>query len=372
MRKWTVLIVAFILASAAGITFAQQQAPDQPPEQNFRQATAGSPMYWNADLIMRPYLSLLTRYYNLSEEQEKYTRMLLTQRVKQFLSQHERDTRALFDEYMNYQTSGQLPPAEAAKEFAQRARPVLAAMYKEIVDGNMKWREILNDEQKKKHDRDLQAIDNTFKEFDERFTRWSQGDIRPADLPTTVGDQPRTIMKPEDAWQYYVRMFILDYRLDEGQQVTARSVLDELRKEAAAYRLAHKDEFADLDAKYQELTQAEPKTDPKELEAARQKREILDKRREKLEGAISVAMFNRLKQKLLTIPRSDQREAFEKHKARLDTVARQARAQMEARTATQPAATQPATREAGAGQANTAQRKAAARINPNRDAPDNN
>lgn len=372
MRKWTVLIVACMIASASGIAYAQQQPAEQPPEQNFRQATSGPPLYWDVDIVMQPYLSLLTRHYNLSEEQEKYTRMLLTQRVKQFLSQHERDTRALLDEYMNYQTGGQLPPAEAVKEFAQRARPLLAAMYKEIVDGNMKWREILNDEQKKKHDGDLQAIDNTFKELDERFTRWSEGDLRPTDLPTTVGDQPRTIMKPEDAWQYYVRMFIVDYRLDEGQQVTARSVLDELRKEAAAYRLAHKDEFAELEARYQELTQADPKTDPNELKAAREKRELLDKRREKLEGAISVAMFNRLKQKLMTIPRSDQREAFEKHKAQLENVAKQARAQMEARTATQPAATQPASREAHGSQPNTAQRKAAARINRNRNAAGNN
>ena len=349
MKKRTTLVTVLVCeAVLLGTGYAQQPA-EQPPNQSFRQATTGSPLVWDVDLIMRPYVKLLTRYYNLNEEQEKYTQLLLTQRVKRFLGEHERDTRGLFAEYWDYQTSGQLPPPEAAKEFSQRAQPLLAAMYKEIIDGNMKWREILDDQQKKQHDRDLQGIDRTFKEFDEKLTRWSKGDVQPADMPSTVGDQPRAIMKPEDAWQYYVRMFIVEYRLDEAQQAAAWSVLEDLRKEAAAYRLAHKDDFAELEAKCQELAQSDPKTDPKELEKARSKREALDKKREQLEGSISVGMFNRLKQKLSVIPRSDQREAYEKQKVQLDKVAKQARAELEARTASQPAsqpaASQPATRE---------------------------
>ena len=205
----------------------------------------------------------------------------------------------------------------------------------------MEWREILNEKQRTKHDRDLQAIDKTFKNFNERLTRWSKGDVQPTDLPTAVSDQPRSIMNPEDAWQYYVRMFIVDYNLDESQQVTAHSVLNELRKEAAAYRQGHKDEFAELDAKYQELTQSDPKTDPVELAEARKKREVLDQKRQRLEGAISVGMFNRLKKKLLTIPRSDQRQTYEARKARLNKVAKVARAEFEARISSQPASSQP-------------------------------
>ncbi|HSW47146.1 MAG TPA: hypothetical protein VLM89_16405 [Phycisphaerae bacterium] len=344
-------LATFVCLTWVAAATAQQPA-DQPPDQSFRQATSNSPMYWDVDVIMRPYVSLLTRYYNLNEEQEKYTRALLTQRVKRFLGEHERDTRALFDEYLGYQQNGQLPPAEMAREFSGRARPLLAAMYKEIIDGNMKWRDILDDQQKKKHDGDLKMIDQTFKQFDEKFDRWSKGDVRPTDLPTTVSDRPHAIMKHEDAWQYYVRMFIVNYRLDDGQQSAANSVLDETRKEAAAYRLAHKDEFAELEARYQELTQADPKTDPKELEQVREKREGLDKRRKNLEDAISVGMFDRLKQKLLGIPRSDQREAFEKRKSQLAKVAEEARAELKARTSTQPeASSRPTTRQRGDGAA---------------------
>jgi hypothetical protein len=368
MQKRTVIIAGLVLVLTSGLALAQDSSAQQQPAQGFRQATSGSPMYWDVDVILGPYVSLLTHYYNLNEEQEKYTRGLLTQRVKRFLGQHERDTRAIFDEYLSYQVNGQLPPPEAAKEFAQRAQPLLAAMYKEVVDGNMKWREILNDEQKKKHDLDLKAINNTFKEFDSRFSRWAKGDVQSADLPTAVSDQPRAIMKPEDAWQYYVRIFIVDFRLDESQQATANSVLEELRKEAAAYRVGHKEEFAELDAKYQELTQSAPKTDPKELVEARTKREALDKKREQLEGAISVGMFNRLKQKLLTIPRSDQREAFENRKAQLEQVAKQGREQFKALTESQPAASEPTTNESSG----KTHKKATGRIKGNRKPANNN
>ena len=362
MKKRIILVTVLVcVAVLMGTGYAQQPA-EQPPNPNLKQATAGSPLVWDVDLILRPYVKALTRYYNLNEDQEKYTQLLLTQRVKRFLSDHERDTRSLFGEYWDYQKNGQLPPPEAAKEFAQRAQPLMAAMYKEIVDGNMKWREILNDEQKKQHDKDLGGIDKTFKELDEKLTRWSKGDVQPTDMPSTVGEQPRAIMKPEDAWQYYVRMFIVDYRLDEAQQAASWSVLEDLRKEASAYRLAHKDAFTELEAKYLELAQADPKTDPKELEKVRSKREALDKKREQLEGSISVGMFNRLKQKLSVIPRSDQREAYEKQKVQLDKVAKQARAELEARIASQPAsqpaASQPTTHASrSASEKNTRPRK---------------
>ena len=255
--------------------------------------------------------------------------------------------RALFSEYMAYQTSGQLPPPEAAKEFARRARPMLAAIHKEIVDGNMTWRKILNEEQRKRHDRDLESIDKEFNQYDEQFTRWSRGQIEPEDFHGTVSDHPLRVMNFEDTWAYYVRRFIEDYRLDQGQQETAQSILRQLRKEAADYREAHKSEFDELDAKYQGLIVVDPKTDPEQAERIKQERHKLDAQRERLARSISVSMFNRLKQKLQTIPRADQRQAYEQRRARLQQVAARARSAYEARvTGSRPApASQPTERD---------------------------
>jgi len=340
MRKRTVVIG--LLALVPILWGGVSQAADNP--QGSDDPFAGTPWDWNVRMIIRPFVSGLTRHYNLDEKQEKFTELLMMQRVKRFLGRHDRDVRALFTEYLAYQTSGQMPPREAAKEFARRARPMLSAIHKEIVDGNMTWRKILNEEQRGKHDRDLNDIDKRFKQYDEQFTRWSKGQVGPDDFAGTVSQRPRRIMKFEDTWTYYVRRFIEDYRLDQSQRETAYSILRQLHKEASDYREARKSELAELDAQYEEIVDADPKTDPDQLERVRKERLKLDARRERLVQPISTAMFNRLKQKLQTIPRADQRQAYDQRRIQLKKVAAEARAAYEARIAgTQPA---PATRPA--------------------------
>lgn len=344
MRKWTMAIGVLVVAPILFPYLAR--AEDQAPANNG--PFAGTPWDWDARLLIKPYVSGLTRIYNLDEKQEKYTELLLTQRLKRFLGQHDREVRSLFSEYFAYQTSGQLPPREAAKEFAQRARPMLSAIHQEIMDGNLTWRRILNDQQRKIHDRDLDNIDKTFDKYDEQFTRWSRGQVEPGDFLGGADGQPRRPMNAEDAWAYYVRRFIEDYRLDQSQQETALSILRELRKEAATYREAHQSDFDKIDAQYAELTGIDPKTDPEPYERAKKEMRKLDAQRERIARYINVSLFNRLKHKLKSIPRSDQREAFDQRRTRLQHVAARARAAYEARLSgspgSQPASTtQPST-----------------------------
>jgi len=314
----------------AGRGFAQEnQSGNAPPADN-------NPMGWQVDSLMKHAVNQIARQYNLDEKQQEYTQKLMTRRVKGFLQHNERDLRILFSEWWDYQLGGQTPPPEAAKDFARRAAPLFAAMHQEIIDGNMKWREVLNEEQRKRHDQDLQGIDKAFEQYDKQFQRWAKGEFQPGDFGSRVSSQPRPIMKSEDAWQYYVRHFIQDYRLDEGQQQTAYSALRRMREEAAAYREARKQEFAELESKYNELAEAAPKTDPEELEKAKRARKELDERRERLEREITTSMFERLKKELDGIPRDDQRKAFERRVANLKEVEKKARAAYVART--QPAA----------------------------------
>lgn len=342
--RWVSVLTGFAAAylSVAGSLAAD--GPAQAPTQGAKPSSLfqRSPLFWQTDAIIDSVASTISRHYNLDEKQDEYTRKLLTQRVKRFLHEHERETRALLAEYMGYQISGQLPPAEAAKDFAKRARPMIATIHKEIVDGNMKWREILNEDQKKLHDRDLNYIDRSFQQQDEKFNRWSKGEIEPTDLPSTIGQRPGQVMKGEDAWTYFVMRFKQDYRLDAGQQDTADSVLRVLRQEATVYREAHKQEFADLEAKYKEIADSTPQATPEAVKEAQQKRKELDRKREQLEKPISVEMFNRLKTQLLAIPRGDQKAAYEKREAKLSREAELARKAFTARKLT----TQPASRPA--------------------------
>lgn len=333
------LITIGVALVSDGLAEEQRNRPANPSPP----ATSGSPMAWQVDAIMKGVVSQITRYYNLDETQQEYTQKLMTQRVKQFLQKHEHDVRDLMSEMWDYQLNGQIPPVEEAKDFATRAMPLLAAIHNEIIDGNMKWRDILNDEQRTKHDRDIKAIDQAFQRYDQQFQRWSKGDVRPGDFPGAVSAQPRPIMKSEDAWQYYVRRFIQDYQLDEGQQQSANSVLRQIREEANSYREAHKNEFAEIEAKYQELNQGAPKSDPDELKKAKQARHDLDAHRERLEKPITTGMFDRLKKELDGIPRADQRANFEKRHDMLKVAEKKARAAMASRIVT----SQPATQVAG-------------------------
>lgn len=334
----------FALGVSCVVMMAGRASAQQDPSGN-TQGADNNPMGWQVDSLMKHAVNQIARQYNLDEKQQEYTQKLMTQRVKAFLQNNERDLRILFSEWWDYQLGGQTPPPEAAKDFARRAAPLFAAMHAEIVDGNLKWREILNDDQRKLHDRDLEGIDKAFEQYDKQFQRWGRGEFQPGDFGSRVSSQPRPIMKSEDAWQYYVRHFIQDYRLDEGQQQSAYSALRRMREEAAAYRDAHKQEFAELEAKYSKLAEAAPKTDPEELEKAKRARKELDGRRERLEREISTNMFERLKKELDGIPRADQRKAFEQRQVNLKELEKKARAAYIART--QPAAaSQPETQAA--------------------------
>jgi len=328
-------VVIGLLAFASVLYPCISLGEDQAPANNG--PFAGTPWEWDVGFLIKPYTKALTRHYNLDEKQEQYTELLLTQRLKRFLGQHDREVRSLFSEYLAYQSSGQLPPREAAKEFARRARPMLAAAHKEIMDGNLSWRKILNDEQRRIHDRDLEGIDKAFNEYDERFTRWSRGQVDPKDFPLDAEGKPRRPMNFEDTWAYYVRRFIEDYRLDQNQQETAYSLLRQMRQDAASYREAGDKEFSVLKNQYQELARIDAKTEPEAYKRAKKEVSKLDARYEKLSRPIK-AIFNRLKQKLEAIPRADQRQAFNQRRTRLQKVAARAQAAYQARiTGSQPA-----------------------------------
>ena len=66
------------------------------------------------------------------------------------------------------------------------ARERCAEARKAIMDGNMEWREILDDEQKKRHDQDLRGLETYFKNMEERMDRWSKGDVEERDMMPTA------------------------------------------------------------------------------------------------------------------------------------------------------------------------------------------
>jgi len=308
----------------------------------------GSPLFWKTEDVVEVYVRAISRYYNLTEKQNEYTRKFMTQRIKKFMDQYERDVRGMMHDISEYQLNRQLPSPEMAKVLSGRARPLVTAIREEIMDGTMTWREILNDKQKKIHDRDLKILEKEFKQYDDVLNRWSRGKVTENDLPgSRISKNPPNLQKAEDAWRSYVRAFKRIYQLDRSQQEGADSILRELLEEAQKYRDANKDGFAQLNAALDALSSA-PRTDDKEERKLRQEEfRKLRRRQQELEQKLNTDMFNRLKAQLEKIPTIEQRKQRETHMARLRELVNRRRRGPQTKPATPT--TQPTTAAVSAG-----------------------
>ncbi|MBI4580470.1 MAG: hypothetical protein HY718_12250 [Planctomycetes bacterium] len=332
-----VLLLAVVVAAPAAAWGQQGKSENDNRPKDSGGIFTGSPLFWRTDWVLDLYVSQITRYYNLNKEQEEYTRKLLGQRVKVFLQDHERDVRSLLAEYMEYQMSQELPDAKAAQDFARRAGPLAREIRKEILEGNMRWREILDDQQRTKHDQDLKQMTMFFDNLEQGLERWKQGKVQPTDLPGRVGPRPTHLTRIEDAWDYWVRSFIQSYKLDEGQKQTAYSILRELKDEATRYREANKEKFAELETALKAIRGRTPKTDPEELAKYQEETARVAKQRAELERPIT-ALFGQLQSRVDAIPTVDQRKARQAELDRLRLAARRP-ATRPAVAASRPAAT---------------------------------
>ncbi|MHC4444511.1 MAG: hypothetical protein ACYTF1_02030 [Planctomycetota bacterium] len=314
MHKVRFIATIMILACGSynGAALAQSQREPAP--------TSGSPLFWNIDKVLDWYVGHVTRHYDLTETQEQYTRGLLTNKVKSFLKDYEKDVRSLTGEILDYTFKREIPPPEIAMEWAKQGGPLFQAIKKEIIDGNMLWRKILNDEQLRKHDRDLELMNKQFKAFEERLKGWEKGEVLESDFTgkKKIGPKPR-VKNHEDAWTYYVRSFIRLYNLDPGQSQSAYSALRGMRNRARDYRKAKKEEFATIKARLDELYKNEPSSDADQLQAYQNEIRKLIKRRIDLERPLSEQMFPELKAKLNKIPTAEQKRVRKQLMAKLRT-----------------------------------------------------
>jgi hypothetical protein len=162
------LTLALVLPALAGPALAQKED---------RERTTGySAIIDNIDLLVDRYSDFLARKYDLTEEQDEYTRVLLRERSSEFLDQNEGELRELVDRLFEVRTGGEMN-AEELVQWGQRAKPIYEAARKLIVDGNDEWREILTDDQKKTHDEDLKLMYQSFETTEDQLQRIVSGEM---------------------------------------------------------------------------------------------------------------------------------------------------------------------------------------------------
>lgn len=130
----------------------------------------------NIDLLVDNYARFLARKYDLTEEQDEYTKSLLRERSQQFLDQNEEVLRDAIDRMFEVRSGGDMSPEELI-EWGRSVQPVYEQAKKVILEGNNDWREILTPEQKTIHDEDVRLMEESFTTTEDQLTRILSGEM---------------------------------------------------------------------------------------------------------------------------------------------------------------------------------------------------
>lgn len=206
------------------------------------------PSIWDVDQMMDDAASQIARRYNLNTAQEQYTRLMLINRVRKFLDVHETDIRELLKESiaMRRLKGGN---AQQYTKWATRAAPIYHAAMQAIRQGNEEWGSILDAEQKKIHETDLNQMSRSFDNVNRMLNNWKSGKTplpkrigsgNPPETINRVSDNPPVYVNLEDSWIKYVQKFIHAYGLGDEQKEAASAIHKEEHQRAKQWREAHR------------------------------------------------------------------------------------------------------------------------------------
>lgn len=130
----------------------------------------------DVDALMDNYIRILSRKYDLSEEQAAYTRDFVQQRVDQFLEQHRDNLSGLVDRLVDVRSGGEISQAELMA-WGEQVLPIYQEAREIIIQGNDEWRGILNERQKVIHDQDLLLMEQSFATTEDQLSRLVTGEM---------------------------------------------------------------------------------------------------------------------------------------------------------------------------------------------------
>ncbi len=168
MRRSAVVCVLVLPVMAATAQEKQEQRQSR---------TAGfDAIIDNVDLLIDNYSKFLGRKYNLTEEQDEYTKALLREKAYEFIDKHEDELRHIVDRMFDVRTGGEMTQEELI-EWGKEAKPLYEDAKKLIIAGNDEWREILTPEQRKIHDEDLKLMEESFRTTEDQLQRIISGQM---------------------------------------------------------------------------------------------------------------------------------------------------------------------------------------------------
>jgi hypothetical protein len=306
--------------------------------------------------------------YQMDDAQLEQTRKVFRDHVPRFLKENRQEMERLLNEFIETQAGQEAPSAEFAADWAKRAQPLLNKTREMIGGMTDSMRDYLSDEQQVQLDATLVAVDVAVNTTQTRLTRWSEGGYDPATefhrnpgvrqmdetrarqveqsmraardeaINTAYGGQSiaaadgagQTVAaqaatppaaeaaeplalaaeaqakaakpgkaaakaEPKDEWAAYVEKFAARYSLDADQVQKANAFLNAAKTERDNHLRAKASKMEQIEKKFKEARS------PDATKAAEAQFQDLMK-------PVN-AMFERLKDKLETLPRREQRKA---------------------------------------------------------------
>lgn len=329
-RCWMVamtLAASLMLGSSARAQTSAPAGANAAAEKPTAKSHPNDPMIWDVDRMMEEAVQQIARRYNLNKDQEQYTRLLLSKRVRQFLEQYEGEVRELLQDSMDMRQGKKESSPELLKIWAMRAEPIYDAAKGAILEGNKEWSQVLTPEQMKVYDRDRNMMEANFTSVTRTLSVWKDGKgILPLSRQTATASNkgqvsptptPIRTYEPEDNWLAYVNTFVRTYHLDEKQAIAAR---DKIHKEqfdlAKKYRSQNQTKFDEVRKQLLSRDRSGPNT----TTLLRRKKEL-----EKPIRTLFIAMNDRLN----ALPSSQQKANVDQEALKqLDTMYRSMAAEM--------------------------------------------
>ncbi len=235
--------------------------------------SSGTPAAATIERIMDQAVRNISVRYNLNKAQSEETHRLMRREVLRFIQEHESEVWPVVRDLLSSQL-GASPPNDPSElnRIGKGARPLLKLAKEATFRANEEWRLILNAEQRRTHQFDMEEMDGTFKEIDHRFSEWEAGRApaeglfpqprltgreppRPSKPPEGLPEPEIEVFNPATVFEKLVEEFIKDYELTEGQITSARSILEEFKGKASDFRATKKEDFARIAAEQQQAAQ---------------------------------------------------------------------------------------------------------------------
>ncbi len=229
--------------------------------------------------IMDQAVRNIAARYNLNTSQTDYTKQLMQDEVHRFLKEHENEIWPVIHDLINAQFGGKPPDnLDETMRIGKAARPLAKLAKEAIFEANWEWRAILTPDQQKVHDFDMAEMETTFEKMDANLGTWEAG--QPTDRgifprPQVESRQPPRprkppkvqpelrIFDPNPILEALVEEFLKEYKLDEGQITSVRSILEEFKGQAGDYLTSKKTELSAAAAEREDALKRRSREDVK-------------------------------------------------------------------------------------------------------------